>query len=210
MLHQTCWSCHKSIAKRKCIATNQYICSICCGTKRKKEIDCPDECQYLTGSRDFWMNKLEIDQAQIDFWRSHYDLVNNFNFTLLSIRKTGQPDLNNNELKEALDNLVKTYETEQRGIIYEYKSANYRIQGLFDALQEIINRHRHIKQNQNIQAPSEEIKLRKVTLDQIIQCLKFIQGMLKQAMSKNISNTSYFDFISFFTSCQLVEPGTYS
>lgn len=42
-----CVSCGKQKGKRACPALGGQICSVCCGTKRQKEIECPAGCVYL-------------------------------------------------------------------------------------------------------------------------------------------------------------------
>ncbi len=203
-----CWACQKPRAKRKCKATNTFICSQCCGTKRKKEINCPDDCQYIISAKHHWIDKLPITPAQIDFWQSHFDIIHNIEYAMLQIKKTRYTDLKDIEIKEALENLIKTYETETRGIIYEYKSSNYRIQSVIDNIETIINQHRHINPTSNLQPSmvpkTNEVKLRKINLDEIIQSLKFLLGLTRQSVNKNIGN-GYFDFLSLFASNTLVD-----
>lgn len=47
--------------KRNCPALNGLICSVCCGTKRLKEIDCTSDCLYLESGIQFQRTK-EIDK----------------------------------------------------------------------------------------------------------------------------------------------------
>ena len=42
-----CPSCGQRKGQRSCPALGAAICSLCCGTKRQKEIACPESCQYL-------------------------------------------------------------------------------------------------------------------------------------------------------------------
>ncbi len=201
---QFCWICQKPHAKRKCPANNGYICSLCCGSKRKREIRCPDDCQYLIEGKNRWIKKLQITQTQIDFWRNHFDVVHNIEFATLKVKRTQLSDLKNTEIQEAIENLIKTYETEERGIIYEYKSSNYRVQTIIDNIHHIINQHRHITSTQDIRSQSIEKRLRKVPLYEIITCLKFVLGLVKQSIFKNITDTGYSDFIGHFTSNTLI------
>src|SRR6266566_7931645 len=47
-----CPLCGRQKARRACPALNQTICSVCCGTKPLTEIQCPDDCVYLTSARE--------------------------------------------------------------------------------------------------------------------------------------------------------------
>lgn len=42
-----CTKCQKRKGKRYCIALGDYLCSLCCGLLREKEIHCPESCTYL-------------------------------------------------------------------------------------------------------------------------------------------------------------------
>jgi hypothetical protein len=44
-----CPLCLKRKGRRACPAKGAAICPHCCGTKRRVEIDCPEDCVYLEG-----------------------------------------------------------------------------------------------------------------------------------------------------------------
>ena len=46
-----CPLCERRAARRECPALGRRICSVCCGTKREVEIDCPADCVHLTRGR---------------------------------------------------------------------------------------------------------------------------------------------------------------
>lgn len=48
-----CSLCRKRKAKRKCPALGKSICSLCCGSLRGKEINCPDNCVFLTKHKPY-------------------------------------------------------------------------------------------------------------------------------------------------------------
>src|SRR5215831_15142787 len=52
-----CPLCSSRAAKRYCPAIAEQICSVCCGTKREVEIDCPSSCPYLKASRSYEAEK---------------------------------------------------------------------------------------------------------------------------------------------------------
>src|SRR3972149_9539687 len=45
-----CPLCQSRPSRRQCPALDRQICSICCGTKRRTEIRCPDTCGYLNNA----------------------------------------------------------------------------------------------------------------------------------------------------------------
>jgi hypothetical protein len=56
-----CTSCGERKGNRFCPGLNVSICSLCCGTKREKEILCVEVCEYLRKGKDYQLNR-EIDK----------------------------------------------------------------------------------------------------------------------------------------------------
>ncbi len=56
-----CASCGERKGNRLCPALKASICSLCCGTKREKEIHCLESCQYLKSGKDYQLGR-EIDK----------------------------------------------------------------------------------------------------------------------------------------------------
>jgi len=56
-----CTSCGERKESRFCPGLNSRICCLCCGTKREKDIDCPESCQYLKSGKDYQVGR-EIDK----------------------------------------------------------------------------------------------------------------------------------------------------
>jgi hypothetical protein len=56
-----CASCGERKGNRFCPGLNVSICSLCCGTKREKEILCVEACEYLRKGKDYQLNR-EIDK----------------------------------------------------------------------------------------------------------------------------------------------------
>ena len=56
-----CASCGERKGNRFCPGLNVSICSLCCGTKREKEILCVGACEYLKKGRDYQLGR-EIDK----------------------------------------------------------------------------------------------------------------------------------------------------
>lgn len=48
-----CYLCKKRKAKRKCPALGASICSLCCGSLRGKQINCPDDCIFLSKHKPY-------------------------------------------------------------------------------------------------------------------------------------------------------------
>ncbi len=56
-----CASCGEKKGNRLCPKLNASICSLCCGTKREKEILCVGACEYLKKGKDYQLGR-EIDK----------------------------------------------------------------------------------------------------------------------------------------------------
>lgn len=67
-----CLSCNNSKGKRDCPALNGMICSVCCGTKRLIEIQCPSDCSYLGSSNNYLAVK-GISQTIANTFKSEAD-----------------------------------------------------------------------------------------------------------------------------------------
>jgi len=52
-----CRSCDKRKGNRFCPGLNGSICSLCCGTKREKEILCFEACEYLKKEKDYQIGR---------------------------------------------------------------------------------------------------------------------------------------------------------
>src|SRR6266850_717586 len=48
----SCPLCSARKERRACPALKKTICAVCCGTKRLTEIQCPEDCVYLSTARE--------------------------------------------------------------------------------------------------------------------------------------------------------------
>lgn len=147
----SCPLCRARKGKRACPAKGETICATCCGTKRRVEIDCPDDCVYLTGVHaGAWEGReterrrdarrvllhaqgLSEDQGRLLF----LGLMG-----LLGIRAR-RPELGDALALQAVSALRRTVETRGKGLIYEHQAEDVRAQvlvhelaGLFEAKDE--------------------------------------------------------------------------
>jgi hypothetical protein len=56
-----CANCGQRKGNRLCPGLKASVCSLCCGTKREKEIFCVDACEYLKKGKDYQLRR-EIDR----------------------------------------------------------------------------------------------------------------------------------------------------
>lgn len=140
----TCWSCSKVKGRRVCPARGgSLICSKCCGTKRKVEIDCPADCSYLHGADPNWQSAnrqredarflsrfLSLNEEQVMFLLFTHHL-------LLSARRRFTA-LSDAQLEEVISTSAKTLDTHTKGIVYSHKSSSPHLDPLSEWLTRVI------------------------------------------------------------------------
>lgn len=58
-----CVKCKKRKGKRYCAALGGYLCNLCCGLLREKDIDCPQDCSFLEKHKPY-QEKRSIEKEQ--------------------------------------------------------------------------------------------------------------------------------------------------
>jgi len=125
----SCPICHTRKPRRACPALHQTICPVCCGTKRLTEIQCPDDCVYLTSARE---HPAAIVKRQQDhdvaillptlqgLSERQHQLF--FLFQSLVARHTpeGFTRLLDDDVADAAAAVAATLETAARGVIYDH------------------------------------------------------------------------------------------
>lgn len=133
-----CWFCNKVKGKRVCPARGgALICSRCCGTKRRVEIRCPEDCPYLHGKHDpRWESRAQESE--------HRRFVQNFarldekqaavlayvHVQLLNARNELGGQLTDQDAAEVVSTLTRTYETRSKGVLYEHTTESLKLQGV--------------------------------------------------------------------------------
>ncbi len=131
----TCPLCQSRPAKRQCPALDRTICPVCCGTKRRTEIRCPDTCVYLANAESHPPVNVRRQQE-----RDLSVLVPALNglseggqqlfFLTLALTAKGAGDTaafdaaSDADVAAAASSLASTYETEAKGLIYEQRPAS--------------------------------------------------------------------------------------
>jgi hypothetical protein len=125
------------------------ICAICCGTEREQTVHCPLECEYLQESRkheeppladaETFPNK-DIRVTE-QFLREQEHLLMFISVTLLQAALS-TPGAVDNDVKEALDALVRTYRTLQSGLYYDSRPTNPIAAAIYARVQEEVQQLR--------------------------------------------------------------------
>ncbi len=130
-----CPLCARRPGRRFCPARGDRICTVCCATKRRVEIACPDGCVYLQSaerhppavvrrqqSQDLaaLMGAAgHLDEAQLHLFIMLLTLISSF-IPPATWRPADQ--LLDQDVANAAGALASTYETASRGVIYEQRA----------------------------------------------------------------------------------------
>jgi hypothetical protein len=135
----SCPSCGQRKGRRDCPALGQSICTVCCGTKRLTEINCPSDCGYLTSSRAHpaaaVKKQQEIDVALIlpsirQLTERQHQLFFLFHSLIARHTPEGFSRLIDADVAEAAATAAATLETAARGVIYEHSAQSVPAQRL--------------------------------------------------------------------------------
>jgi hypothetical protein len=197
-----CIVCEQRKGKRSCPARGTLICTQCCGEKRVLEINCPESCVYLAEGR-----ARESEQERDRFVRTlapterarYSRLTGQFSDFIVRLEyafadeRRGSRDLRDYQVAEALDLLLKTLRTEDKGILYEHTSEDLLVEGLRRRLRELVEAQRNPQQeNRDPYAISQDPEPMK--LGDVIDCLDFIRSVVEHHL-KDPSPPSYVNFL---------------
>ena len=142
-----CPLCGLRRARRGCPALGQQICSVCCGTKRLVEIQCPADCPYLASARDHPAAAV-VRQQQRDmtlvaqFVRDFNDRQSRLLFVLTTfLLRYQSPQLQpmiDDDVVEAAAAVAGTFETAARGVVYEHRPESLPADRLATALKAML------------------------------------------------------------------------
>jgi hypothetical protein len=139
----TCPLCGRRPARRRCPAKGVTICPTCCATKRLREINCPDDCQYLASARAHpaavVQRQREQDVARV---RRIFEGLSSRQVELFSVATAviGQetPRPTDGDVAEAALAQAATLETAARGILYEHQPTSLAAQRLARRFREVL------------------------------------------------------------------------
>lgn len=144
-----CAICEIRKPRRYCPGVKGDICAQCCGTEREVTVHCPFDCPYLETARahekmpdlkaeDFPNRDIKVTS---DFIYSNQRLVEFVGATLAGTAFS-TPGAVDNDVREALDTLVRTYRTLQSGLYYETRPNNPVAAAIHVRMQEAITQFR--------------------------------------------------------------------
>ena len=126
-----CVICGVRKARRACPGVKGDICSICCGTEREESVDCPLDCEYLRGAHEHERKPEVADDVLPDKGIIvEEDLIRQYEWVLMLVGSAmieayrQMPAITDFDAREALESLVKTYQTMASGLVYESTPIN--------------------------------------------------------------------------------------
>lgn len=134
----SCPLCAQRKGRRACPAKGASICSACCGSKRRVEIDCPADCVWLDGAHAGGWDGRETERRR-DARRlgPHVERLSRAQADLFFVALLGlgalrarRREIDDALLSAAVGALRKTVDTRQRGILYDHQAEDLRAQGL--------------------------------------------------------------------------------
>lgn len=132
-----CVLCEVRRPRRHCPGVRGEICSLCCGASREVTVGCPLECPYLQDARRH-EKAPEHDPERVPnldvsiterFLEDNAQLFTLTGHALVRIA-LGSAGIVDNDVRDALDALVRTYRTLETGLIYETRPANLLAAGI--------------------------------------------------------------------------------
>lgn len=128
-------------AERFCPAAGGVVCSLCCGRKRRRTVDCPDDCRYLVQARRQAAVQLAALGGDAVVERTWPALVHNLRLALVLARKGRVDGLTDAEAHKALSGAADTFRARARGVIYDFKTPDFRVQLVVDELLRVAGLH---------------------------------------------------------------------
>ncbi len=147
-----CWYCGKVKGKRICPAHgDDYICSRCCGTKRRTEIRCPKDCAYSFGEQDPRWDPTSRQVEKANFIahfagvkREQVHLLLFLHNLLIQTDQEAAGGLSDKDLLDVVNTLHRTFETFSKGIVYEHKTESPQLEMVTRKLKSLLDKRQEI------------------------------------------------------------------
>ncbi len=200
-----CIVCNQKKAKRFCPAKSGQICPQCCGEKRILELDCPDDCQYLESGRRHEMELHARYYASTDpnrQQRNHRilsqfdDFISRLEY-LLGDERLGSRDFTDQDAATALDLVLDTLRTEQKGVLYERTSSDVRVDVVRRRITELVQSQRSPQgaaQTPGMLVQNSETE--GIKLSDAVECLETIREVIQNHINEKAGTQAYVDFLA--------------
>jgi hypothetical protein len=141
-----CAICQTRRPRRHCPGVHGDICTICCGTEREVTVSCPLDCEYLRDARKH-EKAPPLDDKQLpnrdirvseELLENNQELLEFLSRTLVSAAFE-TPGVVDNDLRDTLGALIRTYRTLQTGIYYQTLPENAVAAKIFRAVETAVD-----------------------------------------------------------------------
>jgi hypothetical protein len=192
---RACAICDKRRPKRYCPGVTGDICTVCCGTEREVTVNCPLECPYLQEAhrrervpdidpRQFPNADIVVDDA---FLRRNEPLLLLLGAAVLR-GALASDNIIDNDVKDALEALVRTYRTLQSGLVYESRPDNPLAARVYTGVQDTVaDFRRHLAENAGSLRDTD-----------ILGVLAFLQRLEIQHNNGRPKGRAFMHFLSLF------------
>jgi len=189
----TCPLCSERAGKRYCPAEDAKICTVCCGTKREIEIDCPSSCPYLKASRSYEAEKpipdpevaAKVNNFSSRFLEEFHPVLDLLTVGILEER-ANTPWLVDHDVIEVLKALKATLRTLSSGIYYESVPNTPAQQALFRRLKTILD---------ELMQPDPDGARRVLKVSEAMDALDFLTVVAQANSSVRPKSRRYLDWV---------------
>lgn len=200
-----CAICGVRKPKRFCPGVNGDICTICCGTEREVTVHCPLDCVFLQDARkhdkvppvdpDKFPNR-DI-RVTDEFLHENEELLVYFGRNLLAAALDTQ-DAVDNDVREALESLIRTYRTLESGVYYESRPQNPLAGAIYSRIQEAVTELRRMENEERGVAHTRD--------KQVLGLLVFLQRLELDRNNGRRLGRSFIDFLRGFFAPSREQP----
>ena len=188
-----CPLCSERSAKRFCPAKQTSICTVCCGTKREVEIDCPSSCAYLKSGRSYETETRPLDPDVVARAKSfRHDFVSEYGPVLeilgqaVAQERQRSPWIVDHDVMEVYRALGATMKTLSSGIYYESLPEGPARIAIFRALKTILD---------SLMSPSDA-QQRALRVSEVVEILDFLFLAVSVNSNGRPKSRQYLDWLS--------------
>jgi hypothetical protein len=193
-LMASCPLCLERSGKRYCPAKDAQICTLCCGTKREIEIDCPSSCVHLRTARSYEAEK-RIPDAELVSKVHKYDdqFLHRFSQILDALSRAvvaerlEAPWLVDNDVIEVYGSLSATMKTLASGIYYETMPEGPHRLALFRRLKAVLD---------ELMQPSGQSDRTSLKISEAVDILDFLTFAAQANSGIRPRSRRYLDWLS--------------
>ena len=161
------------------------ICSQCCGKGRRRTIDCPDACPHFrAGARAALLKLAELGGGP-DMELRFGDVLHNLRLGVTRLRRNRLRDMKDGEARQAFANVADTMRTRSSGLIFDFRSADPRVQMLGDELLSVATLHER-----------GEKQMARTDAADLMKCLKYLERQAAAAEKFGRGDTAFLDLIA--------------